>query len=337
MKREGQLFERIIETDNLLDAFHKAKRGKAGRGDVRAFQKHLNERTSLLRAQLVENRFVFGPYHEFMVHDPKPRLIQSAPFEQRVLHHAIINVAGPILERSLIFDTYACRKGKGQHAAIRRAFSFARRSRWFLKMDVKKFYDSVRHETLQQLVARRFKDQHLLQLFADVLGSYAVKPDRGLPIGNLTSQYLGNYYLDGLDHYIKEDLKRKLYVRYMDDMLIFGNHREDLLSVRNAVQNWLWQERGLVLNDAGQINRLETGAPFLGVVLRPHRITLVKASARRYSRKMKTLKRHFQRERVGEYELQERSTALFAAVTPWATDGFINAVEQRQKSVLGYA
>jgi len=130
----------------------------------------------------------FWTFCYFTIHDPKERTICAANFRERVMHHALMNVCEPALERAAIFDSYACRQGKGQLAAVQRAESYARRYGWFLKLDVRKYFDSIDHAVLRGLLREKFKDVVVLALFDQVLASYQTAPGRGLPIGNLTAQ-----------------------------------------------------------------------------------------------------------------------------------------------------
>ena len=163
MKRDGALLEAIADPGNLRLRFWKASKGKRAKADCRAFQENLDTNLSALRAQLLAGQVRVGDYHYFTVHDPKERTICAAHFRERVLHHGLMSVCEPVLERAAIFDSYACRRGKGQLAAVRRAESYARRYGWFLKMDVRKYFDSVDHTVLRGLLRRKFKDAELEQ------------------------------------------------------------------------------------------------------------------------------------------------------------------------------
>lgn len=320
MKRAGHLFEQIADTDNLLEAFHKAQKGKQNRAEVMAFRSELHPRIESIRSRLLSGTFLFGAYHQFYIRDPKERLIQAAPFEQRVVHHAIINVAGPVFERRFIFDSYACRKGKGQHTALARAERFVRNHPFYLKMDIRKFYDTINHATLSGILARQIKDRQALDLLDCVIGSYCTEAGKGLPIGNLTSQYFGNVYLSQFDHWIKEEQRLCCYLRYMDDMLCFGSH-EEMVLLRDRGADWLAQNLKLELNHYGEINRTEKGAPFLGHVLYPVRIRLSQRSEHRFRTKFRTLERSARRGGCSMNELQSRAKSLFASAGYGQTEG----------------
>lgn len=320
MKRAGHLFEQIADLDTLLEAFHKAQKGKQDRAEVIAFRQELHTRIESLRSRLLSGTFPFGAYHHFYIRDPKERLIQAAPFEQRVVHHAIINILGPVFERRFIFDSYACRKGKGQHAALARAERFVRKHPFYLKMDIRKFYDTIHHAALSGILERQIKDRKVLEMLDCVIGSYCTAPGRGLPIGNLTSQYFGNVYLSQFDHWIKEDRRCVCYLRYMDDMLCFGS-RDQVAAWRDQSVEWLAQNLKLEVNHCGEINRVEKGVPFLGHVLYPGRTRLSQRSEHRFRTKFRTLERSARRGDCSMNELQFRAKSLFASATYGQTGG----------------
>ena len=176
-----------------------------------------------MAAELEHDTFRVGNYHQFTIHDPKERLITAPCFRERVLHHAIFNLCEPILERHLIADTFACRVGKGWLVALERAQRFAGRHRFFLKLDIRKYFDSIAHAILLARLGRLFKDRRLLHLFERIIESYSTPPGRGVPIGSLTSQHFGNFYLASLDRWVKERLRVRGYVRYMDDFALWAD------------------------------------------------------------------------------------------------------------------
>lgn len=319
MNRVGHLFERIVDFENLLDAFHKAQRGKQDRVAVMAFRSSLHANLGRMRDELESGSFHFGDYRQFTVRDPKTRLIQAAPFEQRVAHHAIVNVVGPVFERRFIHDSYACRRNKGQHSALQRAEMFVQRHPFFLKMDIRKFYDSIDHAVLAGMLVRQIKDRRVLELLEDVIASYCTNSGTGLPIGNLTSQWFGNVYLDPFDHWIKEVQGCRCYLRYMDDMLCFGT-KDAVLGWRDAAVDWLVKDLKLLVNHEGEINRAEKGVPFLGHVLQPHATRLSQRSEHRFRRKFRTLEKMASDGRVSEPELAERGLSLFAAAGYGSTE-----------------
>jgi retron-type reverse transcriptase len=316
MKRQGELLAAIADPENLRLAFWKASKGKRAKADCLVFREHLETNLDTLRAELLGGRVRVGDYHYFTIHDPKQRTICAAHFRERVLHHALMNVCEPVLERAAVFDSYACRKGKGQLAAVRRAQCYAERFGWFLKMDIRKYFDSVDHTVLRGLLRRKLKDAVVLGLFDQVLASYQTTPGHGLPIGNLTSQHFANFYLAPLDRFIKERLRRTAYVRYMDDFVVWGQSVAELRAVWRAVNDFLAAELHLALKPNASLNRTTFGMDFLGYRIFPHELRLARRSKLRFARKFRRYEGEWMAGRWTELELQQRMQALVAFTLP---------------------
>lgn len=314
MKRAGHLYDRIWDYENLVAAFVAVRRGHARSKSVQAFANNLQDNLTEISAALRAQRPGFGDYHFFQIFDPKERTICAASVRERVIHHAVIRVCGAWMERSLTQDCFACRKGYGQFKALERAQHYLRSTPWFLKMDVTKYFDSIRHDLLLGLLARKFKDRRLLGLFEQLLDSYHTEPGCGLPIGNLTSQYFANLYLDGFDHYVREVCQLPGYVRYMDDMLAFGD-RDPLRQFRQSAVQWLGAERGLSLKqDGGYLNRCRHGVEFLGFRAYGNLLRLNRRSKRRFITKLRNYDDALESGLLSEAAYQQCSTALFAFV-----------------------
>ena len=252
-------------------------RGKRSKKSAAAFFFHLENEIVALQQELVTGQYRPGPYVLFEVMEPKPRKICSSKFRDRVVHHAICNIIDPIFERRSIFDTYACRKGRGSHMAIKRCQSFTRRFKYFLKCDIRKFFESVDQEILKSLLRRQFKDSRLLNLLG-VIVDHAVPGNelgKGIPIGNLTSQHFANYYLGFLDHYLKDRLRVGGYVRYMDDFISFSNDKAELHRLHMQIEEFIQRELKLSLKDkATMLAPVSEGVPFLGFRVYPGLIRL---------------------------------------------------------------
>lgn len=264
---------------------------------------------------LLNGTYPIGRFHRFVIRDPKKRTIHAATFPERVLHHALMSVCEPVFERLTIFDSYACRTGKGQWAAVRRAEQFATRKPFFLKMDIRKYFDSISHECLQTALERRFKDPGVLAWFRKIIGSYHTLPGKGLPIGSLTSQHLANFYLGILDRFVKEKLRRKEYLRYMDDFAIWGEDARELKTIERAVVAFLDGELGLVPKPTPWINRSIHGMDFLGCRIFPGYSTLNRRSRVRFRRKLKLYRRWCEGGLMDEAGLQVHLQALVGFVT----------------------
>jgi RNA-directed DNA polymerase len=314
MKRIGNLFEKVVESENLRLAFWKASQGKRHRPEQRAFAANLSAELERMRAGLLAGDYPVGNYTRFKIFDPKEREICAAAFPERVLHHALMNVCEPHFEKWLIFDTYACRKGKGQFKAVRRAQGFARQYDWFLKADVRKFFDSIAHDRLKALLRRKFKDDQLLFWFDRIVDTYETQPGRGLPIGNLTSQYFANFYLDPLDRFVKETLRIKGYVRYMDDFSLWHSSRRELKNIRHEVVAFASDSLGLTLKGEPYLNRTRHGMDFLGMRVSPDAVRLNRRSKKRFISKVRHYEWLLACGRLSEDDFQERVTALTAFV-----------------------
>jgi RNA-directed DNA polymerase len=329
MKRHGQLMAAIADPANLRLAFWKAAKSKRIKADCRAFQEKLDENVTTLRAELLSGSVAVGEYHTFTIYDPKERTICAASFRERVLHHALMNVCEPALDCAAIFDSYACRKGRGQQAAVQRAASYARQHGWFLKMDIRKYFDSIDQTVLRRLLARKFKDAGVLHLCDRILASYQTAPGRGLPIGNLTSQHFANFYLAPLDRLIKEQLQRRCYVRYMDDFVVWGETAAELREVWRKVEAFLTTELGLKLKPNVILNRTDRGMDFVGYRIFPHELRLTRRGKRRFVRKFRSYERGQMEGGWTELQLQQRVGALIAFTLPCRSRSFRRNVMER--------
>lgn len=324
MKRIGRIFDAVCEPDNLRLAFWRASLGKRHRADQRGFQEKLETELAALREGLANGTYPVGRYRRFLIHDPKEREICAAAFGERVLHHALLNVCEPFFDAWLVPVSFASRKGYGQVRAVRAAQTRARRFDWYLQCDVRKFFDSIPHDRLFAMLARKFKDERLLAWFARIIGSYETTSGRGLPIGNYTSQHFANLYLDAVDR----TFPARAYVRYMDDFILWSNDRAHLKAERDRIRTLLREELGLELKTEPRIARTSQGMNFLGMRVYPGRIRLARASRDRYRRKSK-LYRHLLETGVWDEETyQTRATALLAFVETADSRGWRGKIQQ---------
>lgn len=311
MKRLNNLLPLIEDPDNLRYACWKAAKGKRHSRAVLAYQADLEREIARLRQQIQSGRVVVGDYRYFKVFEPKERNICASAFREQVLHHALMHVCHEGFERAQIFDSYASRKGKGTYVALERAKHFTRRFPWFLKLDVRKFFERIHHEVLRGQLARLFKEPRLLGIFGQIIDSYHSSPGRGVPIGNLTSQYFANHYLSGLDHMIKEQLGIGAYLRYMDDMVLWHNDKAALQRALYQVQAFVEAQLRCELKPP-QLNRSRLGLPFLGYRVFPHHVRLLQKSKQRFIRKLTLVERQYQAGTWTEAACQRRSAPLVA-------------------------
>jgi RNA-directed DNA polymerase len=311
MKRVGGLYEPILNRENFILAFHRAARSKQYRPEVREFREDLTHWFATISQRLDSSSFTFGKYYQFLIRDPKERIITAPCFEERVVHHAIMNVCEPVLDRWLIDDTFACRIGRGREAAVDRAMQFCRAQPWCLKLDIRKYFDSIDHDRLLSLLTRRFKEVPLHTLFNGIVRSFRGAQGMGLPIGSLMSQHFANFYLGWLDRYVKEVLQVRGYVRYMDDMLLWGDDRRELQRVQRECELFVADELSLEFKPA-QVRRVEQGISFLGCRLVPTHVELNRRSKQRWQRRIRFLEKAYRLGLLSDLDLQKRLSSLTA-------------------------
>ena len=300
-------YDQVCSWENLRLAYAKAARGKRGKPAAAAFEFGLADNLLELRHELLSRSYEPGRYHSFYIHDPKHRLISAAPFRDRVVHHALCNLIEPVFERGFIFDSYANRCGKGTHRALDRAQAFARRYRYVLQCDVQQFFPAIDHQVLRTALQRRIDDPGILWLVDQILHStsgvlaeeyqmawfpgddlLAANRPRGLPIGNLTSQFWANCYLDPFDHFVKRELQCRGYLRYVDDFLLFGDDKRTLWAWHAAVVERLNRLR-LTIHSGAHPRPTNEGFPFLGFVVYPTHRRLKRRKVVAYRRRLKRL------------------------------------------------
>lgn len=301
MKTFKNLYPQIYDFQNLMTAFHKARRGKRHQIQVASFEYHLDMELLTLHDQLQSERYRPGGYRHFTIYDGKPRRISAAPFRDRVVHHALCNILEPIWESRFIHDSYACRRGKGTHAALARCTYFARRYPYVLQADVVQFFPSVDHDTLHRLLARYVACPATLRLADTIIASgqgvhadrydmqwfpgdnlLAATRPRGLPIGNQTSQFWANVYLHELDSFVKQELRCPAYLRYCDDFMLFAADKPTLHHWRREIEAFLVNLRLKIHAHKTSIHPVTNGLPFLGFVVFPAHRRLQHRNGRKF-------------------------------------------------------
>jgi retron-type reverse transcriptase len=329
MRRAGGLWEDVVAFRNLWAAARAAARGKRFRPDVASFRLDLEREIPRLRRELLEGTYAPGPYRTFVVHEAKPRLISAAPFRDRVVHHALTQVLEPIFERRFTGDSFACRKGFGTHRALDQAHDALRRHRYVLKCDIVKYFASIDHEILDGLLARVVKCRRTLALAAAVIAgsnpqeeviAYFAGDDlftpfrrrRGLPLGNQTSQFFANVYLNPLDHFIRRELRPGDYTRYVDDFLLFADDKEELHGMRARLEELLATLRLRVHPRKSRVYRASEGVTFLGWRLFPDRRRLVRGNVVGFRRRLRELQLAYAAGEADWQEVDQRVRAWIA-------------------------
>lgn len=312
MKRHGNLYDRIIAVDNLLLAFDKARRHKSNRKKIQKVLPRKEELCNQLHDLLKAGTYKTSQYNHKTIYEPKKRLIYILPFfPDRVLHHAVMNVLEPIWDGILISDSYACRKGKGQHAGSRRCMEFVRRFKYCLKCDVSKFYPSVNHAILKVVLRKKIKDERLLKLLDEIINS--AEGDTNVPIGNFLSQWFGNIYLNELDMFAKHVLREKAYIRYCDDFIFFSNDKQRLHEVAKAVTDFADSKLALCLSKC-DVFPTAHGVDFLGYRHFSNGVVLVrKSTAKRMKRRLKRIVGAVESGRV----TKEKAVAQIGSAMGW--------------------
>lgn len=300
----------VCDFGNLLAAFERARRGSGWSPASQAWFFHLETETLRLQEALASGRYRPGPYRRFHIQDPKPRIISVAPFRDRVVHHALVAALVPVFEPRFITDSYATRVGKGTHRAVRRAQVFCRRHGWYLKMDIASYFASVNHGILLSLLRRKVKEAALLQLIARILDNGG-ENGLGLPVGNLTSQFLANVYLDPLDHLVKDRWGVPGYLRYMDDFVLFDDDPTLLDSRRVEIESFLASELLLMAKQpATRLNRTKHGLAFLGRRIFPNYLRLSGEGWRRNRRRLRRCAVDWELGRIDDLRLACRLASL---------------------------
>ncbi len=328
MKTYRNLYPQVCSFENLYRAWRKARAGKRYTPAAAAFERNLDVELTTLYRELRDESWQAGGYRSFTVHEVKRRKISAAPFRDRVAHHALVNVIEPIYERKFISDSYANRVGKGTHAALDRCTALMRRYRYVLPCDVQQFFPAIDHDLLKGVLGRTIACAPTLRMCEKIIDSgsgiltdeytmryfpgddllAALRP-RGLPIGNLTSQFWANVYLNDLDQFVKRELHCHGYVRYVDDFLLFAPDKVTLHHWREAIIAYLASLRLTIHEPRAQPRPVEQGLPFLGFTVYPTHRRLKQRKGIAYRRHLRTLWRRY---RTGEITREQGRASVMA-------------------------
>jgi RNA-directed DNA polymerase len=318
----------IYTWENLYAAYRLAARGKRSRPAAAAFEYRLEDNLIRLQDELAAEIYRPGPYASFLIHEPKRRLISAAPFRDRVVHHALCQVIEPAFEASFIHHSYANRVGKGTHRCLAQCQAWAGRYAYVLPCDVVQFFPSIDHSILERILNRRIQDGGIRRLIRLILASgvgvlseqydmvyfpgddpsiakhsgqglLAADRPRGLPIGNLTSQFWANCYLSSFDHFVTRELRCPAYLRYVDDFLLFGDDKLELWDWRAAIIERLAGLRLTMHEGAAQVRPTTHGIPFLGFVVYPTHRLLKRRKGIEYRRRLAGMLAAYERREIG--------------------------------------
>lgn len=293
-----------------------AARGHRDGEGVAPFLADLEQRVLLLERELLAGNWQPQPLRSFRIREPKPRIVHAAAFVDRVVHHALCAELEPLFEGMADADSYACRTGKGTHAAVRRVQHHSRRYPWFVKLDIRHFFETVPHAGLLARLAPTLRDPDLRELVTRVLSVGYTTPGFGIPIGNLTSQHFGNFYLSFLDQFARRTLRVPALVRYMDDVLLFGPDKATVRDWAVRVDAFVTQKLGLsIKHEATIVAPVWVGVPYLGFRVWPRLIRLDAVRIRRLRRRLAMLARRMRNGELDEAGAQRSAGAVIA----WAS------------------
>lgn len=310
-------YEKVYDFQNLYAAYLASRRCKRGTREVVEFELDAGINLIRLQEELRTGVYRISDYYHFTIYDPKVREIYALHYRDRIVQHSLCdNLLAPYFETHLIYDNSACRKGKGTHFAMNRLNRFLHehfrsheRNGWFLKCDIRKFFDSIDHAILKGRLVGIVDDEQTLRFLYQIIDSYEVSPGKGIPMGNQTSQWFALYYLDPLDRLVKEKLRIRHYTRYMDDMILISSSKETLRNARREMEKLL-EELKLEFNAKTQIFQVRAGVEYLGwrfylsesgAVIR----RLKKQSKRRWKRRLKKLEHEHLAGRIEDRQLAQ--------------------------------
>lgn len=315
MKRHGSLWSKIIALDNLYAAYKAARKGKRWQRKVKTFEKHTIANILQLQVNLDSRYFTTSEYRSKKVWEPKERDIYILPFfPDRIVQHALLQVLIPIWDPLFIEQSYACRPGYGMHAASRKTMEYVKKYKYFLKADIRKFYPNIDHEILKQIVRKKIKCRNTLWLLDNIIDSF--QGGKNTPIGNYTSQWFGNLYMNELDQWVRHNKKVSAFVRYNDDFVIFSDDKKALHKLKDEIEAFL-AERLKLKFSRWSIAPVTQGVDFVGYRHFRTHILLRKSTAKRVMRRLRRLPVQLDRGRVSP-EQYRSSIASTEGWLKWA-------------------
>jgi len=329
MKKLNNLFHQIYDFDRLLFAYKQAKESRRYKDEVLLFTSNLEENLIDIQNHIIHHSYEVGRYREFFVHDPKKRLIMALPFRDRVVQWAVYSVLNPIFAKGYINDSHGCVMGRGTLSAIKRLqywlkkVSKSPRKYYYLKLDISKYFYRIDHDILLDIIGRKIQDPDVLWLLSTIINSEDTAfglpqgmaahetdvrlNDKGMPIGNLTSQMFANIYLNELDQFVKRKLGIRHYIRYMDDMIILSSDKQELHQLKHEIGDFLDEKLRLNLNDKTCVRPITLGIDFLGYKVWPTHIKLRKSSALKMKKRLKHIQKQYAR---GEIDFEKANSVV---------------------------
>lgn len=296
VKKYKNLWKDVISEENILQAYINSKRGKRGYSSVKRFEKNFYKNLSDIRESLINQTYKTSPYHQRTIYEPKERLIYVLPLNpDRVVHHALMNVLIPILTKMFIKNTFACIKDRGLHKGSILTTKYVSKYKYCLKCDIRKFYPSINHDILYGMFERKFKDKEILWLLHEVI--YSIEGETNVPIGNLPSQWFGNFYMTPFDRFVTEKLGIKAYLRYCDDFCLFSDDKAELNNAKREIEIYLRDVLKLKMSKC-DLFKTTQGVDFLGYRHFKGYKLLRKRTAKRVKKRLPALLRKFKEGKI---------------------------------------
>lgn len=323
MKTYKNLYVQICSLDNLRKAFRKTMKGKSQKLYVKEFEANLENNLLRLKKELEALVYEPRPLRTFVLRDPKTRVISVSDFRDRIVHHALCNIIEPFFDRTFIYDSYASRKGKGTHAALRRFDEFKRAVScngrqvknakngnmvigYVLKADIKHYFASVDHEVMMRIICKKIKDGKVLWLVRKIIGNNNFKTcGKGMPIGNITSQLFANIYLNELDYFVKQELRAMYYIRYMDDFVLLEKSKGKLEEWKRIIGEFLGKIKLELHAEKSKIFPLHEGICFLGYRIFYHHKLLKKSNLRVLENRMSKFRNLYARNEMSRERIMQ--------------------------------
>ncbi len=328
MKTYKNLYQKLCNLDNLVSAFRKARKGKSKKDYVIKFESNLQTNLENLQKDLINKTYYSSDLKKFIIRDPKTRTIHASIFRDRIVHHAIINILNPIYEKIFIYDSFASRKNKGTHNAINRFESFIKKvssngrliknnfnnnsiQGYVLKADFKHYFGSVNHEVLTSILRKKIGDEDLINLIKIVLDNFEISKGIGMPLGNYTSQFFANVYLNELDYYVKHTLRIKYYIRYVDDFVILHKNKKRLRYFLEHINNFIPCLKIKLHPEKTEIHALRNGITFLGYRIFYHYKLLRKRNIKYFMKKLEGNISLYNNKEISEEQFESRINGWF--------------------------
>lgn len=323
----NDVFEKIISEESLLRGYRLALKGNSKSKTAMEFWFNAEKYISELHEELKSDSYLPGKMFSFKIYDPKERVISAAPFRDRVLHQSICAELEPFFEKKFIFQTFACRKNKGTHRAVKQAQQYLKGNYWYLKSDISKYFESIDHNILITELEKEIKDKKFMSLLIRIIRPNCSTEGKGIPIGNLTSQYFANFYLSKFDHFIKDFLGVKGFIRYMDDFVIFDDDKENLKKLLSESRLYLKNHLRLNLKEkATYINSRENGLSFLGWRIFPNHIRINNINLKRSLKNLRIREKEYFRGVIDDEKLLQSTNSIVGHIKYFDTNNLCQTI-----------